>query len=273
MVEVDVSNKAMKIGKTTFLAMDKAWRTYKARHNGKEYPVVHLNQTTKKGMYVTVAKFKEMRNRWIAWRESHNMERPNYIWIVHKTPSQAVTVKPTTTVISNPNIYLSPRWIRNLKQATNYFCALSVIEQMIYELYGLVTDQYKLAETAGTTQAGTGHSGMEKSMEVTVLGLGHKCDLTYQTFSGLGTTSLARWRKLGEMVADINIGVGIHCLYRLKWGHYMYPVYINLETKIVGFVDTLNEEEVLYVPFATAETWIAQTTGGQPSVIKATKIY
>lgn len=271
MAEINVSNKAIKLSKATFLAMDKGYWAYKNKH-GKEYPVVHLNQTTKRGQYIVVAKFKEMRTRWINFRRSHEGRRPNYIWIVHPTTSQVVETTPEVKEVDNPNIFFNPRFIRNLKQKTLYYCAPTMIEQLIYELYGIVTDQYEIAKLAGTTTAGTGHPGVEKGFEVKVFNLGHKADITYQTFSGLGSTALARWKKVGEMVEDPNIGIGLHILYRLKWGHYITPVYINLETEIIGFVDTLNEEDIMYVPFSTMELWIAKTTGGQPSVVKAVKI-
>ena len=156
MTERDVSNIAVKILKADFLAMDQAVASYKERH-GEYPPRVHLNQDTKKGDYVTIARFLEMRNkRWIPFREAQAKlgiyepgtkkgRRPNYIYTVHPTPSSAVTVTPTIKEASDPYIYLSPCYLKNLDQENNYYCAPTMAEQLLYELYGFIADQDDLA--------------------------------------------------------------------------------------------------------------------------------
>jgi len=152
---------------------------------------------------------------------------------------------PTPKPIPTPQkgVYQSPRFVHNLKQGTRYWCAPFMEEQLIYELYDIKVAQSELARDSGTGTSGTGHAGVISGITTEVQHLGHKVSCAFRNFSDVG------WTKLGEMVEDPNIGIGIHCLYRNKWGHYMVPVFIDVNKKIVGFSDSLNSEDILYVPF------------------------
>lgn len=186
------------------------------------------------------------------------------------TPKPAVVPTPAPTPSPTPvpqtGIYQSQRFIHNLKQATDYYCCDFMEEEILNELYNATVPQSQLAKLCGTGTAGTGHAGAIQGIKSEAVLLGHAVTAIFQNFSDTG------WTKLGQMVAAENIGAGIHCLYRNKWGHYMYPCYINLNTKVVGFVDSLNKEDILYVSFAEAESWMKNNYLGQPSVFVVTKV-
>jgi hypothetical protein len=261
MVEVDISKEEREIPIKQFLSMNTGYE------NCKSCTEIHLDQKSKKGEYVTRIRFKDMLTRELAYRKAQlalgNYEpgtkqgkRPAYVWII----------KPKPVPVPQSGIYQSPRFVHNLKQGTHYWCAPFMEEQLIYELYDIRIAQSEMARESGTGTAGTGHAGVINGITMEVKQLKHKVSCVFKNFSDTG------WTKLGEMVTDPVIGIGIHCLYRNKWGHYMVPVYLNLNTKIVGFSDSLNTEDILYVPFSDAESWIKNNYGGQPSVFQVNKI-
>jgi hypothetical protein len=161
----------------------------------------------------------------------------------------------------NPNLYASPRYDKSQDQGTNYWCGPFTAVQLLYELYGYKLAQQVLATLAGTTTAGSGHGELTYAIETAAKQIGHKVTSVWQNFSTTG------WKAVGEMIADPNVALGIHCLYRNKWGHYMYPIYIDMDRKVICLIDSLNDDnDVIEVPFAEMEQWIANTYGGQPSL-------
>lgn len=56
----------------------------------------------------------------------------------------------------------SPRWLsdNDMVQNTIYFCACNVSQQALYELFNMRVPESQLAKDKGTTQNGTGHSGI-----------------------------------------------------------------------------------------------------------------
>jgi hypothetical protein len=180
----------------------------------------------------------------------------------------------TSTSVTPPKIqvqtgvYVSPKWKHNMDQDTKYYCAPFVDAQILYELYGIDVAEKYLAEQAGTTTSGTGHPGIISAVTIGAAKYGHSVQASFQNFSDTG------WKLLGEMVADPNIGIGLHVLYRnhIGWGHYMYPVLIDLNKKIITCIDSLNDADTITVSFAEFEKWIANTPGGQPSVFKVKKL-
>jgi len=164
-------------------------------------------------------------------------------------------------------VYVSPRFRHYMDQETNYWCGPFMDSQIIYELYGMNAAQKYLAEHAGTTTSGTGSSGVIKAITDWANANGHKVTCNLQNFSDTG------WKKCGEMVEDPDLGLGFHVKYKNTWGHWMYPVSIDLNKKVVGLIDSLNPADLIYVSFAEYEQWIKNTAGGQPScfVVKKAK--
>jgi hypothetical protein len=168
----------------------------------------------------------------------------------------------TPTPIPVPsNIYASPRYDKAQDQGTNYWCGPFTAAQIIYELFGYMPAQKLIADLAGTTTSGSGHKELTYAIQNAAQKEGHKVTSVWRNFSDNG------WKAVGEMITDPRVGLGIHCLYRNKWGHYMYPIYIDMDRKVVCFIDSLNDDnDVIEVSFAETEKWIANTPGNQPSL-------
>jgi peptidoglycan hydrolase-like protein with peptidoglycan-binding domain len=175
------------------------------------------------------------------------------------------TPAPTPSQPSANGVYSSPAWRHYQDQETGYWCGPFTDSQIIYELWGHEAAQSYLASLGGTTSAGTDHDGLLYAINTWASRNGHSCNSWFQNFSSTG------WDQLGQWVADPNIGIGIHCLYKDRWGHYMYVVQVNMNNQTVICIDSLNEEDTIAVDFGTFARWIAETPGGQPSVLVVKK--
>jgi len=177
------------------------------------------------------------------------------------------TIVPTPIPVTK-GVYICQRYRHNMDQGTGYWCAPFTEAQIIYELYGLDVAQSYLAQVSGTTTDGTGHPGIIKGLETWDDKAGHDVSVDFQNFSSTG------WQKCAEMVADPNIGLGFHVLYRnhTGWGHYMFPVIIDMNKKQITLMDSLNSTDMITVSFAEFEKWIANTPYNQPSCLIVKKI-
>lgn len=179
------------------------------------------------------------------------------------------TVQVQTEIKENntpSTVYISPRFKHYVDQDTKYYCAPFMLAQIIFELFNIIPAQTWLASRAGTTTKGTGHTGVIKALNDWCAANGHKVISNFQGFSSTG------WQKCAEMIKDPNVGLGFHVKYRNKFGHYMYPVIVDMDKKIVTCIDSLNPEDLITVSFTEFESWIRNTTGGQPSCFVVKKI-
>jgi hypothetical protein len=138
--------------------------------------------------------------------------------------------------------------------------------QIIYELYGIKEAESYLAQMSGTGTSGTGHAGIVEGMTAWAKKTGHEMKYEWLNYS---STPL---KTIGQLISDPNIGLGIHCLYKDKWGHYMYPMWLSLATQVFGFVNTLAGSSLSYYDVPTVSRWCKENYGGQPSLFKVTKI-
>ena len=161
---------------------------------------------------------------------------------------------------SGEGVYWSSRYRVGEKQEKSVWCGPFTIKQMIYELKNILLCQSVLAAKAGTRSGGTGHQGLINTLQ------GEGLHAEFVTFNSLG------WTSLGQKLADSNVSIGFHALYQDKWGHYMYPVYVNTVKRIIGLLDSLNShQDIIYVSFNEFERWVRDTPGNQRSVLIATK--
>lgn len=120
-------------------------------------------------------------------------------------------------------------------QNTGYFCACSMVQKMMYRL-GYKVGQSELAQVMGTTTDGTGHSGIETGIAYVGRKYGVKFDVKWYSFSDLG------WEKMGKLMCQDNTSVGTHVLYRDRYGHYEYPLTVNMSTKMVKIINSLGSK-------------------------------
>ena len=111
----------------------------------------------------------------------------------------------------------------NMGQNTGYFCACHMAQEIVRNLTNIVIPQRKIASIMGTTDAGTGHDGIDtffawfnRNYET------YELSWTWKNFSDVG------WTGLKEIYESKNKDAGEHELYRNKWGHYTnYNVIYN----------------------------------------------
>jgi hypothetical protein len=183
----------------------------------------------------------------------------------NSTPSPTPVPTPPAPAPAHSGIYRTPKYRQYQDQGTNYWCGPFTLAQIIYELWGHEEAQSWLAQDAGTTTNGTDHNGLINAIDDWASIHGVTINSYWQNFSSTG------WEQLGKYVEAPHIGIGIHCLYKNKWGHYIYPVEVNMPQQTITFVDSLNEEDVMTVSFATMQEWINNTPGNQPSVLVVIK--
>lgn len=108
-----------------------------------------------------------------------------------------------------------------LGQTNGSRCAPHSVMQCYYRLTGIDVSEAELASVMGTTEAGTGHSGIETGVAWLNKKYGTNVKIKWMNFSDLGSTQTERFAKMQEL---INKGaLFIHELYRDKWGHYSVP--------------------------------------------------
>ncbi len=179
----------------------------------------------------------------------------------------ATVVTPTVKPAADDGCKTSPRWLndKDMVQDTNYFCGLNCSQQVLYELYGVRVKESEMAPIDGTTTDGTGHAGIIAGIKYEAKKNGFKePSVEFVNFSDVG------WAKVADMVADPNIGVFFHDLYRKKWGHYEYPMAVCLANKIVKIANSLSGGYIENRTFAEHEAYVSLIS--QPSLCIVRKV-
>ena len=128
-----------------------------------------------------------------------------------------VTSDPTPTPTKLYN-YLTNTGCSGMGQCNGYYCACNSLQETLYRLTGIHLAESTIASVAGTTTAGTGHSGINTAVAWFNKKYGKNVKIVWKNFSDLGNTDSERWNKLVEYTS--NGAVFTHLLYRNKWGHY-----------------------------------------------------
>ncbi|MBQ9026870.1 MAG: hypothetical protein IJ743_00595 [Bacilli bacterium] len=123
------------------------------------------------------------------------------------------------------NPYLASKGCSGMGQCTGYYCACNSLQQAFYRLTGKLISESTIASVAGTTTAGTGHSGIETAVAWFNKKYGYNLKISWKNFSELGSSQSARFTKLQELVDKG--AVFFHLLYRSKYGHYEVPYRVN----------------------------------------------
>lgn len=181
-----------------------------------------------------------------------NKQIPPKIWI---SPEPATPPTPTST-----DCYQSKRYLTdvNLKQDTNYFCACNIFQQIMYELYGILIKESDIAKAMGTTTNGTDHNGIINGGKAIAKQYGHSVSIEFKNYSSMTE------KEIGELIADPNVGIFIHDLYKLTWGHYEYLIGLCLSTGIYTIANSLSGG---YIEQRSRETLKSYINGiSQPSV-------
>lgn len=152
---------------------------------------------------------------------NNNKALPNYC-IMNSKDVTGVT-KPKTNSCTNP--YLSKGHCTNqggncLGQPNNYYCGVQTIWQILFKLGIKDISKNTIAKWCGTTTKGTSHTGMKTCIAKINKKKGTKLKIEFKNLSDFGSTQKERWTAIGKLICKSNVGVGIHSMYRQKYGHY-----------------------------------------------------
>ena len=186
---------------------------------------------------------------------------------------------------SSPNLPESERG-----QNTSYGCANNGEQEALYKLTGKIFKESELAKLSGTTTRGSSHSGINTCIAAIAKKLGIKLTVKWVNFSSLGKTMDERFEALGKIICQSNKAVITHIAYmdggeepfnpKDKWfGHYEPIKSINTKTKTVKVLNSLGYKKasggykghIQDRSFKVEASYLANTTGGQPSICIITK--
>ena len=156
-------------------------------------------------------------------------------------------VTPTQDSYYKNGIYHSgPYWIgtgcNKMGQCNSYYCACCSLRQQLTKLGIENYTQQKIAQYAGTTTAGTGHSGIETAIAKIAKNEGVTLRVTWKNFSDLGSTLRARFEALGKLLAQQNIAIILHTLYQNRYGHYETVQEVNMNNSTCLILNSLGSK-------------------------------
>lgn len=161
----------------------------------------------------------------------NNGQLPNYCLYDSNALKAQTSSSTTTTTNSGLRAYLTNTGCSGLGQCTGYYCACNSLQQCFYRLTGIQVAESTIASVAGTTTAGTGHSGIETAVAWFNRKYGKNIKITWKNFSDLGSSESARWSALQSYM---NKGaVFCHINYRDQYGHYEVPKQVSGDNVIV----------------------------------------
>ena len=225
----DISQKQVQVDRSTFMNMLGRYWDWKIK-NGKE-PGKIYTKPNQQGDYVTLARFDNMHRRWDTYGSL-----PNFVW----------TIKPSSTPTPQPSgngIYIEPSW-NDVDQKLPYTCgpAASV---MALSALGIPTTETEMARRQYTTERGTDQDLLIKGCIAEAMEHGINLTGTKRNFSAGGSNLKARFKYLGELIADPKVAViengmcsGWPTYYKqYKSGHYVMTTKIDLNQEKVWVAD------------------------------------
>lgn len=147
--------------------------------------------------------------------------------VINEAPKET----PKQTVITKLYDYFTQQGGGRLGQTNGVRCGPHSTMQAYHRLTGIDVSEAELASVMGTTESGTGHSGIETGIAWLNKKHGTNVKIKWMNFSDLGNTQAERFAKMQEL---INKGaLFVHLLYRDQYGHYEVPKGISGGTVII----------------------------------------
>lgn len=152
----------------------------------------------------------------------------------------------TSSYLKNGVYHSGPHWIANgcnkKGQCTSYYCACCSIRQQMSKQDIDDFLQGTIAGYAGTTSAGTSHNGIETALATIARRKGIKIKVEWKNFSDLGNTVRERFKALGELLKQQNIGIILHTLYKNLYGHYETVQEVNMNNNTCTVLNSLGSK-------------------------------
>jgi len=217
----------------------------------------------------------------------NNKTLPNYC-VFNKSDLQAkkTTAKKTKTTKSsststsrkeqNSSIFVSEGHCLKqgkdcLGQIDNVSCGIQALWELLRK-FGINVSKTQLKKWAGTTSAGTSHQGINTAVAMVNKKYNVHIIVEWKNFSDLGSNSKERWKTLGKLISQPNVGVLLHNLYRLLYGHYedIWKILLDSNyTKTMNSLGVKNSDGSFqgYIENRSFKDWESYLKGiSQPSV-------
>lgn len=231
----DISLTNGTIGLNKWQDMINRYNNY-LQNNNQEPQIIYLDKENPYE-YITLNKYKEIKTRYDNYIQEHN-NKPNYMYInkttiTTTTTTETKTTTTTTTTNTNKTVYTNNKLCEKsggncLGQITGYHCGPHSIIQALRKLGISGWTEKTVGGYAGTTTAGTGHSGLETAIAKIAKVEGINLKVEWKNFSDFGSNKTERFKALGKLIDDPNKTFFWHEMYRNQYGHYSLPKTINL---------------------------------------------
>ena len=138
-----------------------------------------------------------------------------------------------------------------LGQCTGWWCAPHAIRQSMRKFGVTKYTEKQIAGWAGTTTAGTGHSGINTAIAKIAMLTGKKFTVKWKNFSDMGSTDAERFSNIAKLLCKDNTAIILHIAYinggngtsGTHFGHYEYLDKINTTTKYVRALNSLGTKK------------------------------
>lgn len=250
----DISENVLKADYT-----DMAKRTIEYIERKKQAPDFITTQKSKKHVRVTLYNYAFAK---IVVYYGLKKQLPNYVTI-----SSSDFSKSTQTTTKKYG-HATKQGCDNMGQNTGYYCGCHSLQEVFRNLTGKIVPQSTIARWAGTTTAGTGHSGLETAVAMFNKTYGYNLKVQWKNISDFG------WSGVKKALASSNQDIVFHNLYRDQWGHYEVVNSISGEINVQNSLGTQGCGSCYcgYVEERSAGTFERYMSGiSQPSLMIITR--
>ncbi len=244
----NLNNTGSKIPLATFLDMKARVDSFtKAGGKPDSSRKIYLDYTTQMD-YVTYKEYQVMLQKYNTFLNK-NGRQPSYISTSTKTSTLTSTLSST---VASKDCYRSPRWFSGsaIVQDTLYYCACNTVQQILKELTDVFYSEKSLARIMGTTTSGTGPNEIVSCLKKLL----KNNEYTVKTCKWVYLSDYS-WDDIGKMIADPKTGVGLHSVYKLKWGHYEYPIKLCNSSKTITIAQGLSGGYIQPRSFSTMKKY------------------
>ena len=175
----------------------------------------------------------------------------------------------------------------DLGQKFPYSCGANLLQQLLKKLLGVTIPETTLMRWAGTTTAGTSHSGLETAIAIAAKKYKVNLQVTWKNFSSMGDTLDERFEAVGKLMSRPDTAVGWHIGYQDSGekatgticGHYEEADKIDTVNKRIRALNSLGykvnanayQGHLQWRPYSLQAHYAANTPGGQPALMIVTK--
>lgn len=285
--------------------LDMTNRFVKYCEANKKAPSYVLTKTSKKK--VSFELFTYCLSKIITFYANNSNTLPAYCTfnssdIQNKTTTKTTTKKTTTTSTSttkkvvkksnceNPftsSPHYTTEGCNKLGQCRGYYCAPHSIHQAMKKFGITKFSESQIAQWAGTTTSGTGHSGINTAITKISKQSGVKLNVKWKNFSDMGKTDKERFENIAKILCKPNTAIIWHILYinggsgivGKGFGHYECLDKINTATGHVRALNSLGDRKadgsykgrLQDRMYAIQAYYAKHTNGGQPALCIITK--